>query len=72
MTGAAEHQAPGAPSPEPLLCSFCAKAHTEVDFLLAAPSPGVFICGECIELCAETLAEERGRRSPPDPPVTNP
>jgi ATP-dependent Clp protease ATP-binding subunit ClpX len=33
-----------------MFCSFCAKTHHEVEKLVAGP--GVFICGECVKLCA--------------------
>jgi hypothetical protein len=35
---------------EPLCCSFCGKSQHEVRALVAGPS--VFICNECIALCA--------------------
>jgi ATP-dependent Clp protease ATP-binding subunit ClpX len=34
-------------------CSFCAKAKTEVDKMVAGP--GVYICNECVRLCNEVL-----------------
>jgi hypothetical protein len=34
-------------------CSFCGKSQTEVDRLIAGPS--VFICNECVRLCADFL-----------------
>jgi hypothetical protein len=42
-------------------CSFCGKSEGEVARLIAGPS--VFICNECVDLCAAILAE-----SPPEPP----
>src|SRR5258706_8133867 len=38
-------------------CSFCRRAHDEVNRLIAGPE-GVFICDECVELCREILEEE--------------
>ncbi len=38
-------------------CSFCGKSQGQVRRLLAGPN-GVFICDECIELCADILDEE--------------
>ena len=35
-------------------CSFCLKPNTEVRTLVAGP--GVFICSECVELCALVIA----------------
>lgn len=40
---------------EHLRCSFCGKAHTEVNKLVAGP--GVHICNECVGL-AEAIIEE--------------
>lgn len=48
------------PKPEPervLYCSFCDKNHHEVFKLIAGP--GVFICDECVDLCAEIVEEVR-------------
>ena len=36
-----------------LYCSFCGKSQHEVRKLIAGPT--VFICGECIELCADII-----------------
>jgi hypothetical protein len=36
-------------------CSFCEKSSNEVAKLVAGP--GVFICNECIELCATIIAD---------------
>ena len=38
-------------------CSFCGKAQQQVRKLIAGPN-GVYICDECIELCAEIIEEE--------------
>ena len=34
-------------------CSFCNKSEDQVRKLIAGPE-GVYICDECIEICAET------------------
>lgn len=39
-----------------LYCSFCGKSQHEVKKLIAGPS--VFICDECILLCADIVREE--------------
>ncbi|NLY42512.1 MAG: ATP-dependent Clp protease ATP-binding subunit ClpX [Clostridiaceae bacterium] len=39
-----------------LKCSFCGKTQDQVKRLVAGP--GVYICDECIELCAEIIEEE--------------
>jgi len=38
-------------------CSFCGKAKSEVDRLIAGP--GVYICNECVGLCNEIIEEEQ-------------
>jgi hypothetical protein len=40
-------------------CSFCGKPNTEVERLVAGP--GVYICNECVSLCADILARHAGR-----------
>jgi hypothetical protein len=40
-------------------CSFCGKAHCETEHLVTA-SRGGRICDECLEVCAEIMAEDRG------------
>lgn len=39
-----------------LSCSFCGKSQHEVKKLIAGPS--VFICNECVELCADIVEDE--------------
>ena len=39
-----------------LNCSFCGKAKSEVDRLIAGP--GVYICNECIESCHDLIEEQ--------------
>jgi len=39
-----------------LHCSFCGKSQREVRKLIAGPA--VFICDECIDLCADTMQTE--------------
>ena len=46
-----------------LRCSFCWKSRSAVRHLVGGPGEGpkqVFICDECIALCAEIMAEEEG------------
>lgn len=38
-------------------CSFCGKTQHEVRKIIAGPQ--VMICDECVDLCAEIIAEER-------------
>lgn len=37
-------------------CSFCGKTEPEVKKIIAGP--GVFICNECIQICADALPKE--------------
>jgi ATP-dependent Clp protease ATP-binding subunit ClpX len=48
-----------------LACSFCGKSQEQVRKLIAGP--GVFICDDCIRLCAEIIEEELGPPSPATP-----
>ena len=41
-----------------LNCSFCGKSQEQVRKLVAGQ--GVYICDECVELCAEIVEEEVG------------
>ena len=43
---------------EYLRCSFCGKTQVHVEKLIAGPG-GVYICNECVQLCAQVIAEER-------------
>ncbi|MBQ3179751.1 MAG: ATP-dependent Clp protease ATP-binding subunit ClpX [Firmicutes bacterium] len=44
------------PDEENVQCSFCGKTKGQVKKMIAGP--GVCICNECIELCAEIIAED--------------
>jgi ATP-dependent Clp protease ATP-binding subunit ClpX len=44
------------------MCSFCGKSHSEVKKLIAGP--GVYICNECIDVCANILEKEMGAAPP--------
>ena len=46
----------GGDSKNTLYCSFCGKSQNEVRKLIAGPT--VFICAECVELCADIISEE--------------
>jgi ClpX C4-type zinc finger protein len=41
-------------------CSFCGKRGDEVRSIVAGPTPAVAICGECVAVCSEIIAEECG------------
>jgi hypothetical protein len=48
------------PKRHTMLCAFCGVSQHEAEVLIAAPGPeGVFICPDCVESCAEMLAEWR-------------
>src|ERR687896_1751982 len=54
-----------------LYCSFCGKSQHEVRKLIAGPN--VFICNECVELCADIIKEEdRKTRKAAGPSVMTP
>ncbi len=44
------------------MCSFCGKSHSEVRKLIAGP--GVYICNECIDVCASIIEKELDGKSP--------
>jgi hypothetical protein len=48
-----------APSSALRSCTFCGKASTEVERLIAGP--GVYICDGCVRLCVGILAQHRSR-----------
>lgn len=48
-------------------CSFCGKRGSEVDRIIAGPTPAVAICSDCVALASEIVAEERAGDAPPDP-----
>ena len=40
-------------------CSFCGRSQDQVRKMIAGPSgSGVFICDECIDICADIVEEE--------------
>ena len=60
----------GTDSTSALRCSFCGKARREVLKLIAGPQ--VFICDECVAVCADMVAREREAQEqaalvPPEP-----
>ena len=48
-------------------CSFCTKSADDVDTLVAGA--GVFICNECVEVCALVIATKTDRGPVPRVPV---
>jgi hypothetical protein len=68
MHGGEGHGGDRRPGPdwlESIRCSFCGKRGTEVGKIIAGPTPAVAICNECVDLCAEMIAEEGGAPGPP-------
>ena len=51
-------------------CSFCGKPQKQVRKMISGPS-GVYICDECIELCAELVEEEFEKEDSFEPEETN-
>tara|TARA_B110000438_G_C15804496_1_gene646663 strand:- start:1364 stop:2635 length:1272 start_codon:yes stop_codon:yes gene_type:complete len=47
-----------------LNCSFCGKGQKEVKKLIAGPS--IYICNECVDLCAEIIEDEKGEQIAPE------
>ena len=47
----------GKNSEDRVRCSFCNKTQGQVKKLIAGPA-GVYICDECVEICADIIAEE--------------
>lgn len=45
------------------MCSFCGKSHSEVKKLIAGPA--VYICDECIQVCASIMEKELGSGKSP-------
>ena len=43
---------------QPFRCAFCDRTQEEVKRLVASRQPGVFICNNCVELCADLLDEQ--------------
>ncbi|MGA8722158.1 MAG: ClpX C4-type zinc finger protein [Solirubrobacteraceae bacterium] len=39
-------------------CSFCGKPRSAVASIVAGPTPAVAICNECVDMCAEIIAEQ--------------
>ena len=44
-------------SEEKVRCSFCNKTQDQVKKMIAGPS-GVYICDECVDICADIIEEE--------------
>ena len=44
-------------SDDQVRCSFCHKTQDQVHKLIAGPD-GVYICDECVDICAEIIEEE--------------
>jgi hypothetical protein len=56
--------------PLDLRCSFCAKSQRDVAKLVAGPN--VQICDECVDICADILAEDRKEAPPLGSSATSP
>lgn len=48
-------------------CSFCGKPGDEVAAIVCGPSTDTAICDECVELCAEIVAEQSVSGPAPPP-----
>lgn len=47
-----------------LICSFCGKTSNEIKRIIAAPTPGVYICNECAKSCYELAYADETAISP--------
>lgn len=47
-------------------CSFCHRGSDDVKRLIAGP-PGVYICNECVDICAEIVQEEEAKQKGEQP-----
>ena len=43
-------------------CSFCGRPDTQVQQLVAGPS-GIYICGDCVDICGRIITEARAAAS---------
>ncbi len=46
-------------------CAFCGKNSQEVNAMISGPN-GIYICDECISVCAEAMVQEMGLMTPRD------
>jgi ATP-dependent Clp protease ATP-binding subunit ClpX len=53
--------------PEVVFCSFCLKSQDDVAKMVAGPA-NIFICDECVAMCAEYMAGRTPDRSKYTPP----
>src|SRR5438477_11272526 len=56
MDGDSMNRSGAGDSKNTLYCSFCGKSQHEVRKIIAGPT--VFVCDECVELCADIIREE--------------
>jgi len=50
-------------------CSFCGKRGDEVAAIVCGQTPDIAICNECVDLCAEIIAEQTAPGPTPPPAV---
>ncbi|HUB03635.1 MAG TPA: ClpX C4-type zinc finger protein [Solirubrobacteraceae bacterium] len=55
-------------SVDSIRCSFCGKPRSAVASMVAGPTPSIAICNECVDLCAEIVAETT--QPPPNGPLS--
>jgi hypothetical protein len=50
-----------------LACSFCGKSQEKAQTLISSPSdyPRVYICDECVKVCAAIIEDDRGEAAEP-------
>jgi hypothetical protein len=41
-----------------LRCSFCNKSQDDVEKMISGPSPNLYICDECVDVCVNVIADD--------------
>ena len=50
---------------EDIVCAFCGKRPEQVAAMISGPN-GIYICDECISVCADAMMRDLGQRIPPE------
>lgn len=51
---------------EPIFCAFCGKSPNQVNAMISGPN-GIYICDECISVCADAMMRDMGFFMQPEP-----
>ena len=52
-------------SPDDIACAFCGKRPHQVAAMISGPN-GIYICDECISVCADAMMRDLGLSVPPE------